>query len=241
MIQDAADKRSGFRFPAVVPVEYFKPDETAIVTYALNLCKNGTFISSDIPVHTGNNVALKLNIPLNGYSKIFKTKGTVVWERIQPFKSRENGMGVRFAEPLPEDILLNALADSTKKLIKESEAKRALEKKVEDLESELEKLKGSANLGRYVEKILFEVTNPILALSGRLETMKEKIAEYKKVLKGHDKINKIEYQKIIKDFEKCYDNIAKILDDYSVISDLVQIVGDDSETIKKRLLKRYGD
>ena len=241
MTQDLANKRSGFRFPAVVPVEYFKPDDTGIVTYALNLCKNGTFISSDVPVHTGNNLALKLNIPLNGYSKIFKTKGIVVWERIQPFKSRENGMGVRFIEPLPEDILLSALADSTKKLIKEGEAKRALEEKVEKLESELEKFKRLATLGRYVEKILFEVSNPILALSGRLETIKRKIGEYKRVLEEHDKINKKEHKKIITDFDKCYNNIVKILEDYNVISELVEIVGYESETLERRLLQRYNE
>ena len=240
MSQDVTDKRSGFRFPAVVPVEYFKTDDTGILTYALNLCKNGTFISSDIPVHTGNDLSLELNIPSNGYSKIFKTKGTVVWERIQPFRSRENGMGVRFADPLPEDILLNALADSTKKLIKQSKAKKALEEKVVKLEYELKELKELANLGRYTEKILFEMSNPILALSGRLETIKEKIGEYyKRVLKGHEKINKKEYKKIVTALESCYNSIVEILDGYNVISELLQMVGDESETIERRLLQRY--
>jgi hypothetical protein len=46
-------------------------------------------------------------------------------------------MGVQFIEPLPEDVLLYALADNVRKLMKESEAKGLSEERVEKLESEL--------------------------------------------------------------------------------------------------------
>jgi hypothetical protein len=40
---------------------------------------------------------------------------------VQPFKSKGNGMGVQFIEPLPEDVLLYALADNVRKLMKETD------------------------------------------------------------------------------------------------------------------------
>jgi len=241
MIQELAEKRSGFRFPAVVPVEYFKSDDSGIASYALNLCKNGAFISSDDPVRTGNNVALNLNIPFNGTSsKIFKTKGIVVWDWIQPFKSKKNGMGVKFTDPLPEDVLLNALADTTKKLIRESEAKKALEERVEKLESELEEVTRLATLGRYVEKILFDVSNPILTLSGKLEIIKKKMHKHKKMLEESGEIDQKECKKRIREFDDYCKNIGHILKDYKVISELIQIVGDDRETFERRLLQQYG-
>jgi len=240
MPQELVEKRSGFRFPAVVPVEYFKPDDSGIMSYALNICKNGTFISSDDPVRTGNNVALNLNIPFNGTSsKIFKTKGIVVWDWIQPFKSKKNGMGVKFTDPLPEDVLLNALADTTKKLIRESEAKKALEERVEKLESELEGAKRLATLGHYAEKILLEISNPILAISGRLETITRKMGEHKRIIKEHNEINKKAWKTMVTDFENCCKEIGQILKDYTIISELAQIVN-DKENLETRLIQQYG-
>ena len=76
-------------------------------------------------------------------------------------------MGVHFIQPLPEDILLNALAYTYRKLLTETEPKKLLEERVQKLESALEETKRLASLGRCVEKILFEVSNPILKLSSR--------------------------------------------------------------------------
>ena len=39
MMQEVAEKRSEFRFPAVVPVEYFKPDDSGILSYVLDLSR----------------------------------------------------------------------------------------------------------------------------------------------------------------------------------------------------------
>ncbi len=150
MMQEPVERRSEFRFPVVVPVEYFKPDDSGILTYALDLSKSGTFISSDEPLSMGSRFGMHLTIPVGREScKIFRTEGTVAWNRIQLFKSRSNGMAVQFIEPLPEDILLNALADNVRRLMTESEAKGLLEERVEKLESELEVERDFSSLGQF--------------------------------------------------------------------------------------------
>ena len=140
MMQEPVERRSEFRFPVVGPVEYFKPDDSGILSYVLDLSKNGTFISSDDPPVLGSRLGIHLTIPVDDKSsKIFRTEGTVAWNRIRPFKSKSNGMGVQFIEPLPEDILLYALADNVRRLVKETEAKKLLEERVEKLEAELKR------------------------------------------------------------------------------------------------------
>ena len=169
MMQESVERRSDLRFPVVVPVEYFPPDHSGILSYALDLSKNGTFISSDNhPLGIGTRFGMNLNLPFDQESfRIFRTECTVAWNRMQPFKSKTNGMGVHFIEPLPESQLLNALADNVQKLMRETEAKRLLEERVEKLESELERVKRLVPLGRCAEKILFELSSPILTLSGK--------------------------------------------------------------------------
>jgi len=111
MIQVSVERRSEFRFPVVVPVEYFPPDDSGILSYCLDLNKAGTFISSDDPLTVGSKFDMHLTIPANDESsKIFRTEGAVVWNKIQPFKSKRNGMGVKFIDPLSENLLLNALS-----------------------------------------------------------------------------------------------------------------------------------
>jgi Tfp pilus assembly protein PilZ len=241
MPQEVAEKRSGFRFPAVVPVEYFKPDNTSIASYALNLSKSGTFISTDDSLGVGSEFPLMLNIPFDGSSsQIVQTQGTVVWDRIQPFKSKQNGMGVKFNESLPEDVLLHALADTTKKFIRESEAKKALENRVEDLESELEDLQRLATLGRYVEKILHDVSNPLLAISGNLEIMKKAMHQRKQKLAAGDTIDEEECRKNIREFDDYCKKVDKILKDYAILTKLAQIAGETGETLERKLAQRYG-
>jgi Tfp pilus assembly protein PilZ len=240
MIQELAEKRSEFRFPVVVPIEYFKPNDSAILSYALDLSNRGTFISSDVPLNIGSRFGMNLTIPVNDESsKIFQTEGTVVWDKVQPFQSKRNGMGVQFIEPLPESLLLKALANNITKLIKESESKKALEERVEKLESELEETKRLATLGRCTEKILFDLSNPILTLSGKLEIIKTKLHKYKKILEEQDKVGINGSKKIIAEFDNCCKNIDQILKDYKIISDVAHIVGDDREGIERRLLERY--
>ena len=176
MIQELAEKRTEFRFPVVLPVEYFNPEDSGISSYSLDLSKSGTFISSDVPLSIGSRFGINLTIPFNDESsKILRTEGTVVWDNVQPFKSKRNGMGVQFIEPLPESLLLKALANNIKKLIKETESKKALERRIEKLESELEEGKRLATLGQCTEKILFDVSNPILTLSGKLEIINQRL------------------------------------------------------------------
>jgi Tfp pilus assembly protein PilZ len=240
MIQELAEKRTEFRFPIVVPVEYFKPEDSGISSYSLDLSKSGTFISSDVPLRIGSKFDINLTIPFTDESsKILRTEGTVIWDKVQPFQSKRNGMGVQFIEPLPESLLLKALANNIKKLIKETESKKALEKRVEKLELELEEVKRLATLGRYAEKILFDVSNPILTLSGKLEIIKKKMHEHKKMLEEHGEVNQKECKKIIGEFGNYCKKIDQILKDYKIISELAHIVGDDRETLERRLLQRY--
>ncbi len=240
MIQELAEKRGEYRFPVVLPVEYFKPEDSGISSYSLDLSKSGTFISSDVPLSIGSRFDINLAIPFNDESsKILRTEGTVVWDKVQPFKSKRNGMGVQFVEPLPESLLLKALANNIKKLIKETESKKTLERRIEKLESELEETKRLASLGRCTEKILFDVSNPILTLSGKLEIIKSKMLEHRKMLEEHNEINQEKCKNHIQEVIDYCKKIDQILKDYKIISDLAHIVGDDKEGIERRLLQRY--
>lgn len=240
MMQEAVERRSEFRFPFVVPVEYFPPEGSGVLTYALDLSKSGTFISSDNhPLSIGTTFSIHLNMPVDKeIFKIFRTQGTVVWNRMQPFKSKRNGMGVRFVGPLPENLILNVLASNVKKLIKETEAKETLEVRVKKLESELGKVERLVALGRSAEKILFELSNPILTLSGNLEMIKTSLHEHKKMLEERKGTNKEELKKMITEFDKSCDQINKILKNYKIISELVRIVRDDGESLDRKL-QRY--
>ncbi len=239
MIRESVERRSEFRFPVVVPVEYHLPDHSSILSYTLDLTKNGAFISSDDhPMHIGSRFGMQFTIPVDQESsRIFRAEGTAVWNRIQPFKSKRNGMGVRFIEPPPETVLLNALAHSVKKLVKETEVKEVLEERAEKLESELEESKRLATLGRYVQKILFELSNPILTLSGKLETIKTKMHTHKRMLEEHGE-TKEEVIGMIAEIDNCCGEVDQILKDYKVISELAHIRGGDRETLERKL-KRY--
>jgi Tfp pilus assembly protein PilZ len=239
MIQKSVERRSEFRFPVVAPIEYFRPDDSGILSYCLELSRNGTFISSDDPLNIGSRFGMHLTIPVDyESSKIFRTQGAVAWNKIQPFKSKSNGMGVKFIDPLPETLLLNALAHNFRKLVKETEAKKLLEERVEKLETELEEVKKLAALGRCVEKILFEVSNPILTLSGKLETIKRKMHKHKRMLEEHKETNRKAFKRIITEFDNSCKDIDQILKDYKVISGLARIITDDRETLEGKL-KRY--
>jgi hypothetical protein len=239
MMQEFAERRSEFRFPIVLPVEYFPPDNSGILSYALDLSKKGTFISSDDPLVLGSRFGIHLTVPFDyESSKIFRTEATVAWNKIQPFKSKTNGMGVAFIEPLPESLLLNALADNVQKLMKETEAKRLLEERLEKLESDLEKTKKLASLGRCAEKILFDLSNPILTLSGKLAILKGKMEKHKKMLAEHEETNKTVFKQIIAQFNTSCSKIDHILKDYKVISELVKIV-ENRGTLEGKLREKY--
>ena len=240
MTQVAVERRSEFRFPIVLPVEYFKPDESGVLSYSSDLTKRGTFISSDDPLRIGTRCGMNLTIPFNREaSKIHLTEGTVVWNRAQPFKSKRNGMGVKFVEPLPEGLLLRALAHNVNKLIKERDAKKVLEERVDKLEAELEGAKRLAVLGRFVEKILFDLSNPILTISGKLELIKAKMDQHKRTFEEQDVITKEEFKNIVTELDNDCSEVGQILKGYKIISELAQIVEDDRDTLEKKLKKRY--
>jgi signal transduction histidine kinase len=179
-----------------------------------------------------------LTVPLDQESsKILRTEGTVAWNRLQLYKSRRNGMGVKFIEPLPEAVLLSALASYCSRLVKEVEAKDVLGESIEKLESELEEAKTLATLGRYVEKILFELSNPILTLSGKLETLKTKMHTHKRMLEEHGETEEKVMGMIVEIDNFCRE-IDQMLKDYKIISELAHIKGDDRKALERKL-KRY--
>lgn len=236
MTQEPVDRRYQFRFPIVVPIEYFLPDDSSIVSYSLNLSKKGAFISSDDHhLSIGSKFSMQLTIPVDQESsKIFRTEGTVVWNRLQVFKSRRNGMGVKFIEPLPESVLFNALASYCSRLAKEVEGKEVLGGRIHKLESGLEEAKRLAALGRYVEKILYELSNPILTLSGRLETIKTKMHTHKRMLEEHGEA-KEKLMEMIAEIDNSCREVDQILKDYKIIFELAHIRGDDRETLERKL------
>lgn len=237
---EVVERRSEFRFPLVLPVEYFRPDETGILSYSLDLSRKGTFVSSDDPLGTGCRFGMHLTIPFDRESsRIYRTEATVAWNKLQPFKSKSNGMGVHFVEPLPESLLLKALADNVQKLARQTEAKWQLEQRVNKLESQVDETKRLSALGRSVEKILLEVSNPILALSGRLEIIKARMHGHKKMLEQHEDTDKKEFTNIIKELDQSCRTIGDILKGYKVISELAHIVRDKRETLERKLQKRY--
>jgi hypothetical protein len=241
MIQKAVERRSEFRFPMVVPVEYFPPDAPALLSYTLNLSKNGAFLSSDNhPLGTGIRFRIHLNLPFDQEpSGIFRTEGIIVWNRARHFKSKRNGMGVRLIEPLPESLLLNALANNIKRQIEEGKAKKPVEEKVERLESELKRVRRLVALGSYAERILFELSNPILALSRQLEIIMMKMHEHERRLEEHGETDEKKFKKITRDFDKSCSKIDNILKDYRKISELAHIVRDDRETLQRRMRRKY--
>jgi signal transduction histidine kinase len=240
MTQVSVERRSEFRFPVVVPVEYFWPSEEGVMSYSSDLTKKGTFVTSDDPLSVGTNFSMDLTIPINHEaSKIHTTKGAVVWNRVLPFKSKRNGMGVRFVEPLPENLLLRALAHNVKKLIKDRDAKKSLEERVEQLESELESAQRLATLGRFVEKILFDLSNPILTISGKLELIRAKMNRHKTAFEEQETISKEEFSSIVTGIDNDCREIDETLKGYKIISELAQIVEDDRESLEKKLRRKY--
>jgi signal transduction histidine kinase len=240
MNQGPIERRSEFRFPVVLPVEYFEPDELGVLSYSSDLTKRGTFISSDDPLGIGTRFGMNLTIPFdNEASKIHPAEGMVIWNRAQPFKSKRNGMGVRFVEPLPEGLLLRALAYNVKKLMKERDAKKVLEERVDKLEAELEAAERLAMLGRFVEKILFDLSNPILTISGKLALIKAKMDKHKRTFEEQEEITREEFNSIVTELDNDCNEVEQILKGYKTISELAQIVEDDRDTLEKKLRRKY--
>jgi Tfp pilus assembly protein PilZ len=235
-LEENIDKRSEFRFPIVIPVEYFNNGDLGIVTYAVDISKNGTFISSDEPLEIGHHVGMNLSIPVNNFtSELLKTEGEVMWQRVQPFKSPKNGMGIRFSEPLPEGSLLNTLSSSVTRLVKEKEAKKELEEQIKRLEFELEDLKGLADLGRYTEKLLQSISNPLTSMYGRFELIRNRLGNYLKVIEEKCMGNNNGFRNVKKDCEMCLKDIDCMLDNYKEISELIRITGDNRKDLEVEL------
>jgi len=235
-LEQNIDKRSEFRFPVVIPVEYFNNGDPGTISYAVDISKNGTFISSDEPLEIGRHLKMNLSIPVNTVSsEVLKTEGEVVWQRIQPFKSLKNGMGVRFSDPLPEGSLLNTLSSSVRRLVKEKEAKKELEEQMKRLEFELEDIKRLADIGRYTEKLLQDISNPLISMYGRFELIRNRITNYAKVIEEKCMGNNNGLKSIKADCEMCLKDINCMLDDYKSISELIRVTGDDRKDLEEEL------
>jgi len=232
------EKRSEFRFPVMFPVECSRPDNSDISSYSLDLSRGGTFISSDLLLNVGKRFGIHLAIPVEHESfRIFRTEVTVAWNKSEPFKESKNGMGVRFIDPLPEDMLLDALTNSAEKLLGQTGTEKVLEERGKEPESESEKLKRLTTLGRHAEKIIFELSDPILTLSGRLEIIKTKMDIYREMLETDEETNKDKYKRIITEFNNFCGDIDQIVKDYKIISELARITRCNNETLETRLEK----
>jgi hypothetical protein len=108
---------------------------------------------------------------------------------------------------------------------------------MDKLESEVEELRSWAALGNNVAKTLFELANPILILSGKLELISRKMHVYERMMRvqrGHSD----ELKRTMTEFEKCRQEVDDMLREYKSISVLAQIGGDERETLERKL-ERY--
>jgi len=96
-----------------------------------------------------------------------------------------------------------------------------------------------AVLGRFVEKILFDLSNPILTISGKLELIKAKMDKHKRTFEEQEVITKEEFKNIVTQLDNDCNEVGQILKGYKIISELAQIVEDDRETLEKKLKKKY--
>lgn len=237
--QSYGERRSDFRFPIVMPVDYFRADHSGVSSYTLDLSNGGAFISADDPLEKGSLCGIRLTVPVGPESsRVFKTGGTIIWSKILLFKSKRNGMGVQFLEPLPDNIFLNALGDTARKVTREIEARKSLEEKLEHLQWELEEAKRLTALGSFAEKILFEVTNPILTLSETLELFREKLHTPQRRLEEHPEKHRKELIDGAGMLAECCTTIDWIVKKYQVISDLAHIAGYSGEKLEKHLQQR---
>ena len=227
MLANISEKRSEFRFPVAIPIEYFNHGNLGTVSYCLDISRSGAFISSDPPLEVGKKFPINLTIPVNmTSSKIIRTEGAVTWKKLKPYKSVRNGMGIKFVEKLPENLLLDALTFNVQRLVKENNQRKKLEKRLEELELSLYKAKIWSALGERVEKIMVDISNPLTGLCKNLGLIKDKIQLCK---------NRIERQSGNKDKEAaCLKNImdelgnssqdiSSILADYNLILELINI------------------
>jgi Tfp pilus assembly protein PilZ len=238
-MEETIDKRAEFRFPVVIPVEYFNNGDFGIVSYAVDISKNGAFISSDDPVDIGKSIDMKFTIPVNdNASHIVNTEGNVAWQRVQPFKSPKNGMGIHFSKPISGALLLNALSSNVRRLVKERDAKKELEEHLERLESELEDLQRLADVGRCSEKLLHNISNPLISMSGRFELIRDRVRNAITVIEEKCTKDNTGLKNIKTDCEMCLNDISSILHDYNSISELIRTTGDDMKNLEDEL-KRY--
>lgn len=88
--QTASEKRSGFRAPIELQVDY-KRLNSFFADYTKNISKGGTFIRTEKPLAMGTTFHFKISVP--GVSDPFTLTGEVAWVR----EAGDNpGMGIRF-------------------------------------------------------------------------------------------------------------------------------------------------
>ncbi|MBN1227155.1 MAG: PilZ domain-containing protein [Deltaproteobacteria bacterium] len=227
MLENISEKRSEFRFPVAIPVEYFNHGNLGTVSYCLDISRAGAFISSDSPLEVGNEFPINLTIPVNSNSsKIIQNEGAVTWKKLKPYKSVRNGMGVKFVEKLSEKVLLDALTFNVQRLVKESNQRRKLEKRLEELELRLYKAKMWSVFGGRVEKIMADIAIPLTNLCKDLVFIKEKIRLCKNRME-EERRNKGKnaacLKEIIGELDNSSKDVSSILGDYNLILELINI------------------
>ena len=134
--------------------------------------------------------------------------------------------------------MLNALSSSVRRLVKETEAKKQLEEQVKKLESEMEDAERWAVIGRCTEKILLDISNPLIAMSGRFELIRERMRTHIKLIAEKCKGDNNGLKSLTMECEMCLNDINAMLNDYNAISELIRMTGDDRKDLEEKL-KEY--
>ncbi|MSP60302.1 MAG: TIGR02266 family protein [Myxococcales bacterium] len=100
MATDGSDRRSEYRTPIELKVEYKKLN-TFFADYTKNICKGGTFIRTSKPLQIGTEFVFKLVVPR--LPEPLSIRGQVRWVKREGEPSPEGvaadhepGMGIRF-------------------------------------------------------------------------------------------------------------------------------------------------
>ncbi len=74
------DKRKSNRVPFVLDVKYWVGTQERVDVYevrAVNICEDGIFLKTDLPLALGTEVALEFSLPDNSFT--MRVTGQVVW------------------------------------------------------------------------------------------------------------------------------------------------------------------
>jgi len=94
-LDDHDDRRTGFRAPIELKVEY-KRLNTFFADYTKNISRGGTFIGTDKPLPVGTEFVFALGVP--NMTDPVRLRGKVIWTTPMEESTKANpcGMGIEF-------------------------------------------------------------------------------------------------------------------------------------------------